>query len=348
MIEKFLEDLERRIDPRVEDTLWDEWLNFTDGKFSGDIFSPARPKKAPPNLPWPKVRVNQALGDFELMALQQLSGCSHVLETGSGAFMSVRSNYGTCILPSIFGAEIYYMPDESDTLPTNRPIPGGVNAMKDLIARGRPNNRTSLGAKTLQMAEVFADLLGKYPNVKKYVHHYHPDLQGPMDVCELVWGSGLFVDLYDYPDVAKALLDLLTQTYIQFLTEWSSIVPFAGDYTVHWSTLIRGRILLRDDSAMNLSPEMFDEFIKPYNQKLYETFGGGADHFCGRGDHFIQSNTSIPGLYAVNMSQPEYNDMETIYRHTVDQGINLLEFSRPWAEKALREGRPLHGRVHCG
>ncbi len=99
---------------------------------------------------------------------------------------------------------------------------------------------------------------------------------------------------------------------------------------------------------MNLSPDMFDEFIRPYNRKLYETFGGGADHFCGRGEHFIQSNTNIPGLYAVNMSQPEYNDMETIYRHTVDKGIKLLEFSRPWAEKALREGRNLHGQVHCG
>ncbi len=59
------------------------------------------------------------------------------------------------------------------------------------------------------MAEYFADLLGKYPKVKKYVHHYHPDLQGPMDVCELLWGSNLFVDLYDVPDLAKSLLELL-------------------------------------------------------------------------------------------------------------------------------------------
>jgi hypothetical protein len=347
MIEKYLEDLERRIDPRVEDALWAEWKEFTDGKFSGDIFSPVRSKKSPPGIEWPKVLVNEALGDFELMALQQLSGCSTALEKGTGDLMCVRSNYGTCILPSIFGAEIYMMSDESDTLPTNRAIPGGLDAMKKLIGNGRPNNRVSFGAKTLQMAEYVSEILRKYPKVKQYVHHYHPDLQSPMDVCELLWGSGLFVDLYDVPDVVKSLLELLTQTYVEFLTEWASIVPFNGEYTVHWSLLHRGRIMLRDDSAMNLSPDMFDEFIKPYNQRLYDTFGGGVDHFCGRGDHFIQSNTSISGLHAIAMGQPEYNDMEIIYRHTVDKGIKLLSFSRPWAEKAICEGRKLHGQVHC-
>ena len=38
---------------------------------------------------------------------------------------------------------------------------------------------------------------------------------------------------------------------------------------------------------MNLSPDMFMEFIFPYNQRLFDIFGGGGDHFCGRGDHFI-------------------------------------------------------------
>ena len=50
-------------------------------------------------------------------------------------------------------------------------------------------------------------------------------------------------------------------------------------------------------------------------------------HFCGRGDHYIESLCKIPGLYGVNMSQPHYNDMEKIYRATVEAGIPLLGFS---------------------
>jgi uroporphyrinogen-III decarboxylase len=111
--------------------------------------------------------------------------------------------------------------------------------------------------------------------------------------------------------------------------------------------LHKGRIMIRDDSAMNLSPEMFDEFIKPHDQRLLSEFGGGAVHFCGRGDHYIDRLTRMEGLYAVNLSQPECNDMERIFRHTVDRGIRLIGLQRLAAENALRRGRELGGRVHC-
>jgi hypothetical protein len=39
------------------------------------------------------------------------------------------------------------------------------------------------------------------------------------------------------------------------------------------------------------------------------------------------------------MSQPEYNDMEIIYKNTVDRGIKLLAFNKKTAEAHLsREG----------
>ena len=106
----------------------------------------------------------------------------------------------------------------------------------------------------------------------------------------------------------------------------------------HWGSLYhRGTILLRSDSAMNLSPELYREFSLPYDKRLLDTFGGGAIHFCGRGDHYIPDLCSLEGVYGINMSQPECNDMEVIYRHTVDKGIPLLAFSRTRA--AADKGR---------
>jgi hypothetical protein len=52
-------------------------------------------------------------------------------------------------------------------------------------------------------------------------------------------------------------------------------------------------------------------------------------------------------LYAINMSQPEYNDMETMFANTVDKGINIIGFSRSAAEEAVARGRDLHGRLHA-
>lgn len=55
----------------------------------------------------------------------------------------------------------------------------------------------------------------------------------------------------------------------------------------------------------------------------------------------------LRGLYAINLSQPHLNDMEKVYRHTVDKGIKLLNLAREAAEAALASGRDLRGQVHC-
>lgn len=144
-----------------------------------------------------------------------------------------------------------------------------------------------------------------------------------------------------------AFLDLATQTYIAFMRKWLELVPQQGNHAVHWSMVHKGTILLRDDSAMNFSPAMCDEFIKPYDQRLLNEFGGGGIHFCGKGDHYIESFSSMRGLACIDMSQPEYNDLEVMLRNTVDKGINLLQVQRPAVESAVSRKRALHGRVHC-
>jgi hypothetical protein len=364
MIEPYMEDLERRIDPEVEEALWAAWAAFADGEFEGDLFSPVRAHKAPPGLDWPDIPMNDSLEDYELMALRMLRKCSRMLAEGTGEILAVRCNYGTGILPTVFGAELFVMDAETNTLPTSVPL-GGVAAMnlddslkpadateaakaiQAILERGVPDLRAGLGGKVFEMAAYYQDLFRAYPKVQRYVHIYHPDVQGPMDVCELLWGSALFMALVEAPDLVTRLLALVTETYVQFMRAWAELVPFDDEYAVHWHMLHKGNIMLRDDSAMNLSPRMFDRFIKPYDGRLLREFGGGGLHFCGRGDHYIESASEIEGLTTINMSQPSYNDMERIFAHTVDKGINIIGLPRAAAEAAVAQGRDLHGRVHC-
>jgi len=348
MIEKYLEDLETRIDPDVEEELLSQWEQFCDGGFHKGIFSPWRRKACPPQVDWPQVLVNEAIEDFEKMALQQLRGCSQALADGSGAIMAVRANYGTGILSSVFDAEVFMMDDQLDTLPTTKPLLGGGSvSMRRLIDAGIPNLSQGYGERTFAMGQYFGDIFSRFPKIAKHVHVYHPDLQGPMDVCELLWGSELFLALINETTLVKAILELITETYIQFMHRWNNIVPPESGYAVHWSLLHKGSIMLRDDSAMNLSPEMFDDFIQPYDQRLLDEFGGGAIHFCGRGDHYISRLTQMKGVYAVAMSQPECNDMKVIFSNTIDKGIQLIGLQQQAAEAALKEDRELHGNVHC-
>lgn len=370
MIASLLKDLEKRVDPRVEEELLDQWRAFADGCATDAVFSPRRPRPAPPAVEWPHVLVNDAIEEPEAMVVQQLEQCSKALAEGSGALLAVRCNYGTAILPSLFGAEIFLMDREIDTLPACRPLEGGADAVKRLLDRGVPDLESGQGEIVFRMGEYFGQLLREYPRLSRHVHIYHPDLQGPMNVCEMLWGGSLYVDFYDKPDLVKDFLALITETYIRFMRRWDeavvrpaslvartdmgTVAPEGRDtsderrgYAVHWAMLHRGRIMVRNDAATNLSPAMYDEFVRPYDQRLLDELGGGAIHFCGRGDHFIPKVGGLSGVRAVNVTQPALNDMETIFRNTIDRGINLIGLERDAAQQALVRGRPLHGRVHC-
>ena len=352
-----LEDLERRIEPEIEEDLRSRWERFLRGRHPGAYFRPRRSAARPPRMPglaigptgpeWPHVSVNQALADQDAMLLQQYERCSRSLSRGDGDLLAVRCNYGTGILPSLFGAELFVMDDQADTLPTTRPLPS-LDAVEALLESGVPDLNGGLGAEVFAAAARFRAAAEEYPKIGRWVAVYHPDLQGPMDVCELLCGSRLFLWVHDHPELVRKLLDLVTRTYRAFMERWLAVFPASHPYSVHWSLLHRGVIMLRDDSAMNFSPADFDRLIRPFNEELLDALGGGAEHFCGRGDHFIGSMCRMRGLYAVHMSQPECNDMETILANTVDRGIVLLGLDPQTAERLSASGRALRGLVHTG
>ncbi|HOF18600.1 MAG TPA: hypothetical protein PK082_06800 [Phycisphaerae bacterium] len=347
VLERCLADLDKRIDPEQERANRKAWFDFLDGRCKAPLFTPPARKPAPPQTDWPDVHINDAQEDSDLMLLSQLHSVSNTLAKGNGAAPMVRCNYGTGILPSLFGCEMFVMPRETNTLPAVRPH-GSDEAMRKLLAAGPPDIRAGLGGKVFATAERFLETVRRYPKVAEFVELYHPDVQGPIDALEVIWGSEIFLAFYDEPDLVRGMLDLVTDTYARLMRAWYRLVPPRhGEYSPHWGQWHKGRLMIREDSLMNLSSETFVEFIRPCDQRLFDEFGGGAMHFCGRGDHYIQAMSEMPGLTAIAMSQPHLNDMETIFRHTVDKGLVMLSLRRDAAEQALAAGRDLHHRVHC-
>lgn len=346
-LERCLEDLERRIDESVERELMSRWTAFVEDGCPEEVFSPARPAANPPRTIWPRVPVNDALADPDRMALQQYGLASAVLAGGAGDILNVRANYGTSILPLAFGGRPFLMDDSADTLPTSTPVEGGIEAIRELLRDPRDDRMSPLMTKVLEMGRRFADIRRKYPKIGRWVHVYHPDVQGPMDICEVVWGSSLFVAAVEEPEVVRGFLDLISRTYALFLRRWYEVAPPGmPGRSVHWGLLHGGRLVLRDDSATNFSPAMYRELIRPFDQRLFDEFGGGVVHFCGRGDHLVESIAEMRGLHALHLTQPELNDMENVFRNTVDKGIRLMALKAEVVAAARSRGRTLRGLVH--
>ena len=139
--------------------------------------------------------------------------------------LAVRCNYGTAILPSLFGGELFLMDRDIDTLPACRPLEGGAEAVKRLVDQGVPDLETGLGARTLSDGAVLPAALPRVsPSSRSTSTSTIRTCRGPMNVCEMLWGSSLYVDLYDKPDLVRDFLSLITETYIRFMRRWDEIV----------------------------------------------------------------------------------------------------------------------------
>lgn len=346
MLKQYLEDLESRINPAVEDNVYAQWDRFWNRSITEEVFVPVRPA-SPSTLTWSKINVNDAIEDksFELMLLQQLCSVNDVLSGTNGAITQIRANYGSNIMPSLFGVEVVMMEHAINTLPGSRPLPGGPEKIERLLKNGVPDIRSGQGAVVFDCGQFYLETLKNYPKLQKYCQVFHPDLQGPFDICEVVWGSDIFLALYDTPELVQQFMGLITDTYIAFIDEWFKLFPPAEDFNTHYGWRHRGKIRLSLDSCMNLSPDNYLEFVKKYDARLLNRYGGVV-HSCGKVDHFVPLMSDIQGYYAFNLSQPSYNDMEYIYQNTVDKNIPILSLHPDTVKLALSQGRKFHGLVH--
>jgi len=337
-----LDDIERRIDPETEEDYRAQWKEFWDGNVSAPVFTPKRKKISPPGVELQNIHINDALGDSMRMLDAQLISVSRALSSPSAA-LGMRANYGTGIVPSMFGAEIFEMPRDTNTLPTTKSF-NDSDKIRAILEKGLPDFGNGYGKNVLQFGEMCAEIFENYPKIKKHVQVYHPDTQGPLDITELLWGGEMFLEMYDDPDFVHAVIRLITDTYKAFMDKWFSLLPPRPDINVHWGIMHRGTILLRLDSAMNLSPEYYEEFSKPYDRELFDYYGGGCLHFCGRGDHYIQSLCEIETMYGLNLTQPELNNMDVILSTACekDKRIFALRDAPRYAQKPYMKKGLLH------
>jgi hypothetical protein len=268
---------------------------------------------------WPVFAYNDTFADREKMLLDQLRGPFLHNQLRDFHPLNIRTNYGTVILPSVFGAG-YQLTETS--LPWVHHL-AGREAIEALVERGVPDLGTGLGGLCFETARYYQEVLAGYPRLARAIAIYHPDLQGPFDVAHLIWGPDILYALYDCPALVHALLRLVVETYRQWMHAWKALTGEGNAFTTHWNLYIKGGIMLRDDTPVMLSPDHYEEFVKPYDQDLLDEFGG-CIHYCGKGDRFISSMCRSRNLYGINASQPELNDVDLLIESAQANRLVLL------------------------
>lgn len=129
------------------------------------------------------------------------------------------------------------------------------------------------------------------------------DFQSPFTTVEQMLGSEIFFLMpYDHPQRLHALMDVVTDFAIDFFrAQIAAASPNCcpGIWPGIWYPTCAG-IQMSDDNLVNVSPEVYDEFVVPYNNRISEAFGGLFLHSCTIREPHLPSIAKIKGLTGVN------------------------------------------------
>ncbi|MBM3130499.1 MAG: hypothetical protein FJ009_17960 [Chloroflexi bacterium] len=269
-----------------------------------------------------KMMVNELLGGF--------TSLYRAVDLRDDAPYCLRPNLGTVVIASMFGAETRLVENNP---PWVTPL-GDVRQIRDIVNAPLADVRAGLGQRVVDQYAYYHTVVADYPRCRAALRFTLPDLQGPFSTAELLWGSAIYPAFYDEVELVRALLDKIT---IQMLRVYRAIIGLTREgaddgYCHQHAVMIKGNLLIRDDSMINLSPKMYRDIVLPHDQRLGDELGGIGVHFCGNGMHQVQNLLRIPSVQSLDLGQPEQNDVDALYALAAPKRVALVRISVPKSE----------------
>lgn len=219
--------------------------------------------------------------------------------------------FGTGVLASGFGIKINFLPKMDPSTEVGR---YAVNDISDI--------------KKLKIPDPYND--GLMPDVLERIKYFKQnskipinftDNHGPLTTAvQIVGYEKLFYWLNDYPKEMHYLMDLLSEAVIEWVKVQKKLIGEPMDECIgdQGVPVPKGTgVWLSDDDAVLVSPEMYREFVAPYNDKIFKEFGSGIIHYCGCANQHIDSFLSMKYLRALNVfSLADWKSLLELKRRT--------------------------------
>ena len=278
---------------------------------------------------------SQVLEDPEKMLFNELvsawygTSVAHRDFVGDDLPCTLRANFGVGIIASLFGAHIEQVGEDPPWVHPHA-TPGEC---WDAIERNPLDFTQGWAPRVKERYAFYREILAGRPELSAVIKLVLPDLQGPMDTLEMLRGSDVFLDFYTDPDRVQAALGTLATMQIGFARH---LAPWLTDGPQGWSHQhgfsLPGRILVRVDTAIMLSPQMYREQVKPHDERVLRELGGGGLHSCGKVAHLASEFLTLASGQCLDLGQPLLNDMDALYGLAREHRVPLLRVSVSEAE----------------
>ena len=264
----------------------------------------------------------------------ELEGVKNSLELVPDDYIpSMRVDVGCVVIESAFGAEIVFGDNPNQTCTVRAPI---LKTPDDIFRLKKPNPHTDgLVPEGLRRIKSFVE------RTDGQVYVSCLDMGGSMNVAFTLLGSSEFYMMsYDAPDALHHLADLIADVFIDFA---EACVDAAGgidhvtttDFPYWWQPEnYKGH--MSDDICAQYSPDFFNRFSKPYNNKIFKRFGGGMMHNCGPNPCAGEYLSHDPRIRAVDLAYDfSSNDLPAFKQ--AFRGEGLIYFGFAPGEQGLRD-----------
>ena len=180
---------------------------------------------------------------------------------------------------------------------------------------------------TSEDSDIYEMVVGGIVYIKEnYGHLFAPSVRGSSGVLEIanaLCGNEFFYHFYEYPDQLKTLLEYCEKSLIWYYNKQLDAAGTFFDGTVTgFGEWLSGRPIghISEDTTTMISQSIFEEFGKPYTQRIVDCFDGAFMHTHALSEPCLPSIADIKGVKIMEISSdPNTQRAIDVYRRIKDQ-----------------------------
>jgi hypothetical protein len=234
--------------------------------------------------------------------------------------LTIRANFGTVLMASLFGGCVEQVEENP---PWARPF-RSLDAFRAALERDPLDFSQGWCPRVIDRYHYYRLALSGYPELAEMIHLVLPDLQGPLDTVELLRGSEIYADFCRNVELVDQALHTSARAQVGFAHHLLSCINDGpSGFSHQHATLIRGRILIRNDSALMISPKMYRQQVASYDEMVLSELGGGGIHSCGKCEHNIDEFFTLPSMRCLDLGQSKMNNVDAIHAKARQRKIGI-------------------------
>jgi len=290
---------------------------------------------------WPQIPYSQTFRDPAKMLISELTRVYEGALLKDDRSYTIRANYGLIVLASMVGCPYW---QDQENMPWAEAFTE-IDDVKKMLDKGLPDINSGIAGQIWETEAYFRETLAQYPHLSQTVRIGCPDAQGPFNTAVNIAGVNVYYLVKDDPDLVHHLMRFSTDLYLTVIRHHKQLMDEPMEVGYSFSYKIKGGGRMSDDSAVMMSGQMYEEFVKPYNAEACQTTEGALLHFCGKGDQFFDHMATTPGVTAIQFGNPEMQDFMGRYEIAKENKVCMLwDGDLPGALDHIKTG-VIHKRI---